>query len=176
MYNVNVLGLVVNTIYLLGFIYYTPEKLRGSIYTTLAKSAGFAVLVLAYASIENKDVIEFRFGMIITGILLLLVGLPLLEIPEIIKKQCTEGMPFPIILSGFAVSAAWMLYGFATRNPVFVVSIYINLSKTLKLNNVDSLQMQNGILTVITGFQLSLFAMYPNTPSSADKLKKKKKN
>lgn len=124
MYNVNLLGMVVNAVYLSGFIYYTPGHLRGSIYTALSKCIGFSVLVLAYASVENKDVIEFRFGMILTGILLFLVGMPLLEIPTIIKKQCTEGMPFPIILSGFAVSAAWMLYGFATRNPVFVVSFH----------------------------------------------------
>ena len=119
---VNILGLVVNIIYLGGFMYYTPSHLLGGIWSALWKGIPVAVICLGYASWESKDVIEFRFGMLMTGLLLLLVGMPLLEIPEIIRKQCTEGMPFPIICSGFAVSAAWMLYGFATRNQVFVVS------------------------------------------------------
>lgn len=123
MYNVNLLGLVVNAVYLSGFIYYMPNHLRGNIYSALGKCIAFSAVVLAYASVENKENIEFRFGIIITGILLVLVGMPMLEIPQIIKRQCTEGMPFPIILAGFAVSTAWMLYGFSTRNQVFVVSI-----------------------------------------------------
>lgn len=122
MYSVNLLGTAVNAVYLSGFIYYTPSHLRGKIFSAMAKCAVFLALVLAYATVENKDVIEFRYGIILTGFLVVLVGMPLLEIPHIFKKQSTEGMPFPIILSGFAVSFTWMLYGFATRNPVFIVS------------------------------------------------------
>uniref|UniRef100_T1H7H1 Sugar transporter SWEET1 n=1 Tax=Megaselia scalaris TaxID=36166 RepID=T1H7H1_MEGSC len=117
MYNVNLLGLVVNAVYLSGFLYYTPNNLKGDIYTSIGKCIAFSVVVIAYATIEDKEKIEFRFGMILTGILLFLVGMPLLDIPQIIKNKCTEGMPFPIILS---LLFPWTLYGFATRNQVFI--------------------------------------------------------
>lgn len=173
MYNVNLLGMVVNSVYLSGFIYYTPDHLRGNIYRALGKCMIFLAAVLAYTTIENQDAIEFRYGMILTGFLVVLVGMPLLEVPQIFRKQCTEGMPFPTILSGFAVSAAWMLYGFATRNAVFIVSIGQFFSEIiLKL----CLQVQNGVIALIVGFQLSLFAIFPNTPAAAVSGNLKKEN
>lgn len=64
---------------------------------------------------------------------------------EIIRKKSTEGLPFPIILTGTLVSFLWLLYGIATR--------------------INFVILQNGVIFAMSVVQLSLFAIFPATPA-----------
>ncbi|XP_068143095.1 sugar transporter SWEET1 [Drosophila tropicalis] len=145
MINTNLIGLVINFVFLGGFYYYASSGSRTKIWKQIAYSAIFILLVIAYANFEDPKEIEFRLGMLITGILVWLVGSPLLHLPKIIEKKSTEGMPFPIILSGNIVACSWMLYAISIKNTAMV--------------------LQNLLMLVLGGIQLFMFVLYPSTPA-----------
>lgn len=68
---------------------------------------------------------------------------------EIIRKKSTEGLPFPIILTGTIISFLWFLYGVVTREMFVIV--------------------QNGVIFLMSFVQLSLFAIYPSKPAKSRK-------
>ncbi|BFF96459.1 sugar transporter SWEET1 [Drosophila madeirensis] len=146
MINTNLIGLVINFVFLGGFYYYASSGSRGIIWKQFGYASLFLLVCTAYANFEDPQKIEFRLGMLITGILVWLVGSPLLHLPKIIEKKSTEGMPFPIILSGNLVATSWMLYAISIKNTVMV--------------------LQNLLLLVLGGIQLSMFAIYPNKPTA----------
>ncbi|XP_017053347.1 sugar transporter SWEET1 [Drosophila ficusphila] len=156
MINTNLIGLVINFVFLFGFYYYASSGSRGNIWKQIGYSSVFLLVVIAYSNFEDPAKIEFRLGMLITGILVWLVGSPLLHLPKIIKKKSTEGMPFPIILSGNMVAGSWMLYALSVKNTVMV--------------------FQNLLLFALSGIQLSMFALYPNKPATKKPKDTKKNN
>jgi solute carrier family 50 (sugar transporter) len=83
----------------------------------------------------------------------MLIGFPMLGLKEVINSKSTESLPFPLILMGFIVSFAWFVYGIIL-NSMFVI-------------------LQNLIAVLLSGFQLSFFAIYPSKSVVA---KGKKKN
>ncbi|SPP89760.1 sugar transporter SWEET1 isoform X1 [Drosophila guanche] len=159
MINTNLIGLVINFVFFGGFYYYASSGNRGIIRKQFGYASLFLLVCTAYANFEDPKKIEFRLGMLITGIFVWLVGSPLLHLPKIIEKKSTEGMPFPIILSGNLVATSWMLYAISIKNTVMV--------------------LQNLLLLVLGGIQLSMFAIYPNKPTAkklAAKNESKKEN
>lgn len=122
MINTNLIGLVINFVFLAGFYFYASSGKKGGIWKQVGYSSVFLLATTAYANFEDPTKVEFRLGMLITGILVWLVGSPLLHLPKIIEKKSTEGMPFPIILSGNLVAVSWMLYAISIKNTVMVVS------------------------------------------------------
>lgn len=91
--------------------------------------------------------------MILTGLLYLLIGFPMIGLKDVIRTQSTESLPFPLILMGFLVSLAWLVYG-VILNSMFMV-------------------LQNVIAVLLSGFQLSFFLIYPSKPQVKDAKKKK---
>lgn len=75
---------------------------------------------------------------------------------EFIRKKSTEGLPFPIILTGTLISFLWFLYGVVTREN-FVI-------------------FQNGAIFLMSIVQLSLFAIYPSKPAKSKKSPSKSSN
>ncbi|XP_033159836.1 sugar transporter SWEET1 [Drosophila mauritiana] len=155
MINTNLIGLVINFVFLFGFYYYASSASRSKIWKQIGYSSVFLLVITAYANFEDPAKIEFRLGMLITGILVWMVGSPLLHLPKIIEKKSTEGMPFPIIFAGNLVALSWTLYAISIKNTVMV--------------------LQNLLLLVLGGIQLSMFAIYPNKPA-AKKPKDSKKD
>lgn len=102
---------------------------------------------------EDPELVEHRFGLIVTLLLYALIASPMAELGEIIRKKSTEGLPFPIIFMGFAVGLTWLVYGIIL-NSLFMV-------------------MQNLVCVVLSGFQLGLFIVYP---SKSTTIPDKKKN
>lgn len=101
---------------------------------------------------EDPKVVEMRFGLIITGLLYVLIAFPMLGLKEVIRKQSTESLPFPLILMGFLVSFTWFVYGIIL-NSMFMI-------------------LQNLIAVLLGGFQLSFFLIYPSK-SAIDSKKKR---
>lgn len=123
MIKVNIIGFAINTVFMVGFYYYASSERKSQMWSYIGYVSLFLMAVITYANFEDPKKIEFRLGMLITSILVWLVGSPLLNIPNIIKKKSTEGMPFPIIFAGQLVATAWTIYAIAIRNHVMVVSI-----------------------------------------------------
>lgn len=93
-----------------------------------------------------------RFGLILTGLLYMLMAFPMLGLKDVIRTKSTESLPFPLIFMGFVVSFAWLVYG-VILNSMFMI-------------------IQNLFAVLLSGFQLSFFAIYPSKSVDA----KKKKN
>lgn len=144
MIKVNFIGFALSVIYCLIYYHYTPNTDKTKVWGQLGIGGALIVSILAYAQYEDPKLVEFRFGLILTVLLLGLVGSPLLNLPAIMERKTTEGLPFPIILSGTMVSLAWLTYG-------------------IVLNN-DFMIFQNVICALMSAIQLSLFAIYPAEP------------
>ncbi|PSN56762.1 hypothetical protein C0J52_00024 [Blattella germanica] len=148
MTRVNIAGLLLNVLYLICYYAYCQEKrkMQAQIFYT----AAFVGALLAYVSWESPAVVEFRFSIIITVLLMVLIASPFASLGEVIRTECTETLPFPLILSGTVVTFLWLLYGIIIENG-FV-------------------QFQNAVGFALSAVQLSLFAIYPSKPKKkADK-------
>ncbi|KAK9293942.1 hypothetical protein QLX08_011278 [Tetragonisca angustula] len=146
MINVNVFGLLTNTAYMAVYYYYSPHT--KDTLALIGKATAFVTVFLAYAQVESPEKIEFRFGLIVTVLLLLLIASPLVHIGEIIKTKNTDILPFPLIFMGTIVSFLWLLYGLAIDNTFII--------------------FQNVVGFVLSVLQLSLFVIYPS--KSKDKV------
>ncbi|XP_012147280.1 sugar transporter SWEET1 [Megachile rotundata] len=91
---------------------------------------------------ENSEKIEFRFGIIVTTLFLLLIASPLIHLGEVIRTQNTDILPFPLIFMGTLASFQWLLYGLIINNT-FVI-------------------FQNVIGFLLSVVQMSLFVIFPS--------------
>lgn len=155
MIKVNLFGFAISVIYLIYFYWYTPNSNKMKLWFQIGLAGIFSFISILYCEYEDKDLIEFRFGMILTVILVFLVASPLFGLKDIIRNKSTENLPFPLIFSGVIVSTSWMLYGFSILNTVVVV--------------------QNAFLLILGLIQLSLFIIYPSGLKSTKKNQKNKK-
>lgn len=79
MLQVNVAAIVLNLIYV-GFYYvYCSEKWH-EVFKPSAIGVALVAVLLAYISYEDPELIEMRYGLIITVLMLLLLGSPLIEV------------------------------------------------------------------------------------------------
>lgn len=152
---VNSFALVLGVLYLILYFLYTKNKVK--FYIKLSKAAIFIAVLIGYAQRESKDVVQFRFGLITTLILLALIASPLISVNEIIKTKNTSALPIPLILSGTIVTFLWFLYGLAIED-LFV-------------------QVQNLTAFILNAFQLGLFVYCKlNNPVRSASVKKSKKS
>ncbi|CAH0718732.1 unnamed protein product, partial [Brenthis ino] len=154
MIQVNFFGIALSIIYLMVYYTYSKDKF-GEVWLKTGTALAVCVGLIAYAEMEDPKLIENRFGSIITAFMFYLIASPLFNLKNIIKNKSTEGMPFPIILSGTVVTFMWLLYGIILKNK-FVV-------------------LQNVVAFVLCAFQLGLFVVYPSKPKSKAKEKAKAK-
>lgn len=77
MIRANVVGLGISVIYTAFFYLYTPRQSKGDFWKQLGMAGAVTMAILAYAKIENAELVEYRFGLIITVMLLLLIAQPL---------------------------------------------------------------------------------------------------
>lgn len=145
MIQVNFIGLALNIVYVCAFYLYTVGPAKNKVWGQIGIAGAVVAGLLSYVQYEDPKLVEFRFGVILTVILLLLIGMPLLGLGDILKKKSTEGLPFPIIFAGTLVSLSWLLYGIVLRNDFIVV--------------------QNVIALALGLVQLALFAIFPSKPA-----------
>ncbi|XP_021207329.1 sugar transporter SWEET1 [Bombyx mori] len=153
MIQVNMFGLALNIVYVLIYFNYTQQKVK--VWAQIGLAGAVSAALIGYAQTEDPKLVETRFGTIITAFMFYLIASPLFGLKEIIQNKSTEGMPFPIILSGTVVTFMWLLYGIILRNKFLVV--------------------QNVVALVLCASQLSLFVIYPSKPKGKDKSKVKAK-
>ncbi|KYN40929.1 RAG1-activating protein 1 like protein [Trachymyrmex septentrionalis] len=146
MINVNIFGLLTNMIYMIIYYYYAPNTKE--VLKLIYKVTIFVVIFLVYAQMEHPANIEFRFGIVVTVLLLLLIAAPLAHLKNVIKTKNTEILPFPLIFMGTLVSFQWLLYGLIIDN-VFII-------------------FQNAIGFILSIAQLSLFVIFPSKKSEVE--------
>ncbi|XP_059478184.1 sugar transporter SWEET1 [Neocloeon triangulifer] len=140
---VSAVGVLINLGYLA--FYYAYSNCKGEVNKAITQGVIFALSLLFYAQFwEDPELVEDRFGAILTVLMLLLLASPLLSLGEVIRTQSTASLPFPIILASTVVTFEWLLYG------IIIDNIFI--------------QIQNGVGLALCALQLSLFAIYPRTP------------
>nr|CAD7592943.1 unnamed protein product [Timema genevievae] len=147
MTNVNIAGLVLNVMYTMCYYFYASDK--AALLTQTLKAFAFVVALLGYAKWEEPSLVEFRFGVIVTAIMMLLIASPLFSLGEVIRTKSTAMLPFPLILSGTVVTFLWLLYGIIINNSL--------------------IQLQNVVGLTLCAIQLSLFVIYPSKPKVAKK-------
>ncbi|XP_015183790.1 PREDICTED: sugar transporter SWEET1 [Polistes dominula] len=152
MVKVNVFGFVTNVIYMAVYYYYSPHT-RDTL-MLISKAVGLIAVFLTYAQMEHPDKVEYRFGIIVTILLYLLIASPLIHLKNIIKTKDTSILPFPLIVMGTAVSFQWLLYGIIINN-IFVI-------------------FQNSVGFLLSVIQLSLFVIFPSKSSKTSMPEKKK--
>jgi len=151
--NVNVVAIVLNTIYSVFYYQYAQNKYE-EVLKPLAFGVGLAAFVLGYAAVESNENIEFRFGIILTLLLLGLLGAPLASLPEIVAKKDASSIPFPITFMGAIVTFLWFTYGIILQNNFMIV--------------------QNLVGFILCMVQLVLLFWYPGDNSSSEVQSKKK--
>lgn len=67
----------ISTIYVLMFYHYCPLEEMGDLVKVSGRIGAFTAVLIAYATYEDEKVVEFRFGLILTLLLFLLIGSPL---------------------------------------------------------------------------------------------------
>lgn len=154
MINVNVFGLLTNIIYMIVYYYYAPNTKQ--MFKLIFKVTIFVIIFLVYAQIEHPTNVEFRFGIVVTVLLLLLIASPLIHLKQVIKTKSTEILPFPLIFMGTLVSFLWLLYGLIINN-IFVI-------------------FQNAVGFILSIAQLSLFVIFPSKKSRAELSEEKKED
>lgn len=88
------------------------------------------------------ETINSRVGLMCCMGSIIFCAAPLISLTEVFRTQCTEVLPFPLILSTFLVTGLWWLYGIIIQNT-FV-------------------QYPNLIGCGLASFQLLLFIVYPS--------------
>lgn len=144
---VNMMGMALNIAYLA--CYYIYEENKGKLYVQVGKAFLFFGSILLYVNLEDPSVVVFRFGIITTALMLLLIASPLFQLEEVMRSQSTECLPFPMIFMGTLASFSWLLYGIII-NDAFI-------------------QIQNLVGFLLSVGQLSLFVIYPSKPVSEKK-------
>lgn len=81
-------------------------------------------------------------GLLACASSLIFIAAPLVLVADVIKSKSSEKLPFLLIVSSFFVSISWFFYGFVLKDAF--------------------IQVPNGIGTMISGVQLSLFVLYPS--------------
>ncbi|KOC71289.1 Sugar transporter SWEET1 [Habropoda laboriosa] len=140
MININVFGLLTNVAYMSVYYYYSPQT--KDTLALIGKVTAFVMVLLAYAQMENAENIEFRFGLIVTVLLMLLIGSPLVHLGEIIETKNTDILPFPLIFMGSIVTFLWLLYGLVIGNGFII--------------------FQNAVGFALNLMQMSLFVIFPS--------------
>lgn len=75
---VNIVAIVLNALYTLFYYKYSGDKYE-EVLKPLSIGVGVVAIFLGYAQFENPDNLEFRYGLILTILMLLLLGSPLLD-------------------------------------------------------------------------------------------------
>lgn len=99
-------------------------------------------MIIYFSSGAEVEAINSRVGLMCCMGSIIFCAAPLISLTEVFRTQCTEVLPFPLIMSTFFVTGLWWLYGIIIQNS-FV-------------------QYPNLIGCCLASFQLLLFIVYPS--------------
>ncbi|XP_045473718.1 sugar transporter SWEET1-like [Harmonia axyridis] len=148
---VNTAAIILNLLYLAFYFLYSNNT-WSDIYKPGIYGSLLIAICLGYTEMEAPEVLEFRYGLLVTVLMLLLMGSPLKDVGKIIATKDASSIPFPLTFMATIVTFLWLLYGIILDNNFMV--------------------MQNALGFLLCSIQLVLILMY--TPPPKEKTKKKK--
>lgn len=156
----SLIAAAINIAYICVYLFYANAKDRTAAWRQISSGLAFLAAILAYTLAENPKVLPSRLRLINTIVILL----PFLVLVSffndfsithirfwwwtnhfqrgIIRKKCTDGLPFLLTLSATVISFLWLLYGIATHATYSII--------------------QNGLICLLNVMQLSLFVIFPS--------------
>ncbi|KAB0794360.1 hypothetical protein PPYR_11199 [Photinus pyralis] len=123
---VNLAAIILNALYL-SFYYAYSENRPVEIYKPLSYGVALVAVLLAYTSWEDPTVVEYRYSIITTVLLLLLIGSPLFQVSDIVKTKDASCIPFPITFMGTICSSLWLLYAIILLNHFMILQNVVGL-------------------------------------------------
>ncbi|XP_005280706.2 sugar transporter SWEET1 isoform X3 [Chrysemys picta bellii] len=118
---VNTIGAALQTLYILVYFYFSPEKRR----VLLQSVALLGVLILGYCYfnllIPDVAVRLARLGLFCSVFTISMYLSPLADLAKIIRTRSTRCLSFPLTVATFLASASWTLYGFQLSDLYIMV-------------------------------------------------------
>ncbi|XP_044753679.1 sugar transporter SWEET1-like [Coccinella septempunctata] len=151
---VNTAAIILNLLYL-SFYFLYSNNTWGDIYKPGIYGALLVSVCLGYTEVESPDLLEYRYGLLVTVLMLLLMGSPLIDIKTIISSKDASSIPFPLTFMAAIVTFLWLLYGIILDNTFMVV--------------------QNVLGFLVCFVQLVLIFLYTPVPKENKEKTKKKK-
>ncbi|KAK4876373.1 hypothetical protein RN001_012795 [Aquatica leii] len=145
---VNLSAVVLNILYTAFYYIYSQDR-NVEIFKPLSYGVALIACLLGYATWEDDTLLEHRYGLIVTILMLALIGSPLIELNEIIASKDASCIPFPLTFMGALCTALWLIYGIILLNVFMIV--------------------QNLVALVLCVVQLILCFMYPKALVNTDK-------
>lgn len=138
---VNTVGAVLQTLYILAYLHYSPQK-----HTVLLQTAALlGLLLLGYGYfwllVPDLEARLQQLGLFCSVFTISMYLSPLADLAKIIQTKSTQRLSFSLTIATLLSSASWSIYGFRLRDPYITVP---NLP---------------GILTSL--IRLGLFCKYP---------------
>uniref|UniRef100_A0A674J217 Sugar transporter SWEET n=1 Tax=Terrapene triunguis TaxID=2587831 RepID=A0A674J217_9SAUR len=119
---VNTIGAALQTLYILVYFYFSPEKRR----VLLQSVALLGVLILGYCYfnllIPDVAVRLARLGLFCSVFTISMYLSPLADLAKIVRTRSTRCLSFPLTVATFLASASWTLYGFQLSDLYIMVS------------------------------------------------------
>ncbi|KAK9890813.1 hypothetical protein WA026_012157 [Henosepilachna vigintioctopunctata] len=120
MLTVNIAAILINLLYVIFYSVYTKNSWE-EVYKPVSCGVLLVAVCLGYTEIESPELLEYRYGMLITVLMLLLLGSPLKDVGQIISSKDASSIPFPITFMGAIVTFLWLLYGIVLDNTFMIV-------------------------------------------------------
>lgn len=98
MFTVNSVAIVLNLIYTIFYYNYSENK-QDEVFKPLSIGAALVAVFLGYAQFESPQNIEYRYGLILTILMLLLIGSPLLDVVRNYKFSGNVSLVFIYFLN-----------------------------------------------------------------------------
>ncbi|EFN82880.1 RAG1-activating protein 1-like protein [Harpegnathos saltator] len=142
---VNLFGALLQVYNIIIFLIYSIKK--STTVRQVAAALVFILVIFIYSAFlqQDKTVLVKQVGFLSCTLTVLFFASPLFLLAHVIKVRSTESLPFPVIMASMIVSCQWFAYGC--------------------LINDHFIQVPNFMGCVLSGFQLSLFLIYPNKQS-----------
>lgn len=147
---VNVIGMITQVLYILCFFLYCKDKareLKSVVYATIVSTCLY--LYLMHLVTEDATRVA-HLGFMCVIFTIAMQASPLAVVAKVVRTKSTESMPFVFSFMMVLVSFLWLCYGTAVED------------KNIQIPNAS------GVLLGL--IQLSLFCVYPSTPTSVNKM------
>ncbi|KYO27552.1 sugar transporter SWEET1 [Alligator mississippiensis] len=118
---VNTVGATLQTLYILVYFYFSPEKRR----VLLWSLALLGLLVLGYCYFSllvlDLDTRLTRLGLFCSTFTISMYLSPLADLAKIIRTRSTRCLSFPLTVATFLASTSWTLYGLQLHDLYIMV-------------------------------------------------------
>ncbi|XP_063911263.1 sugar transporter SWEET1-like isoform X2 [Zophobas morio] len=120
MLQVNFESAVLNSIFCIFYIVHSQDKWN-EILQPLSYSMGTVAILWGYCEWEDPALIKFRYGLIMTMLMLFLSAVPLLNLKKVIAQKDASEIPLVMSLMGTMVTFSWLLYSIIITNGFLIV-------------------------------------------------------